>query len=262
MKKNILLTEQQLDDLLKNIFGSLGDDKSDKTEKDGGILSSLFGGLGKKSSDDSKDTEKTTKSKTTTNPPAKTSSSDFDEIVKKVIDNLEGGYYHPDMLKDGRVKDGRYGNSGETMFGIDRKAGGDINTTSAGNEFWGIIDKANARSSWKWNYMGGPLESKLKSIVPQMIKPLYDKNSNLYLTPQSREIVNSNPGLLFNFIYATWNGPGWFKKFASEINKKVANGVTDPKELLKSAIDVRRNSGNSLVSQGAKKIENITNTLA
>jgi hypothetical protein len=109
--------------------------------------------------------------------------------------------------------------------------------------------------------MGGPLESKLKSIVPQMIKPLFDKNSNLYLTPESREIVNSDSGLLFNFIYATWNGPGWFKKFASEINKKVESGVTDPKELVKASINIIKNSGNSLVSQGAKKIENITNTL-
>lgn len=243
MRKNILLTEQQLEDLLKNLFGSLGDDKS------GDFLSSIFAGLGKS---DSKNTKTS----------SKMSSSDFDEMVKKVIDNLEGGYYHPDMLKDGRVKDSRYGKSGETMFGIDRKAGGDINTTSAGDEFWGIIDNANARSNWKWNYMGGPLESKLKSIVSKMIKPLYDKNSNLFLTPESREIVNGNPGLLFNFIYATWNGPGWFKKFASEINKKVENGVTDPKELLKAAIDIRRNSGNSLVSGGAKKIENITNTLA
>jgi hypothetical protein len=40
-----------------------------------------------------------------------------------IIEKLEGGYYHPDMLTDGRIKDGRYGGSGETMFGIDRKTG-------------------------------------------------------------------------------------------------------------------------------------------
>ena len=226
-----------LSGFFKNILGNNDDDDDDN--------------------DDKKNTISPTKSSSSSSV-----SANFDEMVRKVIDNLEGGYYHPDMLKDGRVKDSRYGKSGETMFGIDRKAGGDINTTPAGNEFWGIIDDANARSNWKWNYMGGPLESKLKSIVPQMIKPLFEKNSNLYLTPESREIVNSNPGLLFNFIYATWNGPGWFKKFASEINKKVENGVRDPKDLSKTMIDVRKNSGNSLVSQGASKIENITNTLA
>ena len=29
----------------------------------------------------------------------------FSNTTKLVIDNLEGGYYHPNMLKDGRVKD-------------------------------------------------------------------------------------------------------------------------------------------------------------
>ena len=43
-----------------------------------------------------------------------------------IIDKLEGGYYHPDMLEDGRIKDSRYSASGETMMGIDRKAGGKI----------------------------------------------------------------------------------------------------------------------------------------
>jgi len=236
-KKNILISEQQLADLMNDLLG--------------GVINPTM-----VDSDKTKKNNISTKSSGSSNV-----SSDFDEMVKKVIDNLEGGYYHPDMLKDGRVKDSRYGNSGETMFGIDRKAGGDINTTPAGEKFWGIIDDANARSTWKWNYMGGPLESKLKDIVPQIIKPQFDKNSNLYLTPESREIVNGNPGLLFNFIYATWNGPGWFKKFASQINKKVEYGVTDPEELLKAAIDIRKNSGNSLVSQGASKIERITNTL-
>jgi hypothetical protein len=237
-KKNILISEQQLADLMTSLLG--------------GMISPTMG-------DSIKNKKNDTPSKSSGSSDV---STDFDEMVKKVIDNLEGGYYHPDMLKDGRIKDGRYGKSGETMFGIDRKAGGDINTTPAGNEFWSIIDDVDARYNWKWNYMGGPLESKLKSIVPKMIKPLFDKNSNIYLTPESREIVNSNPGLLFNFIYATWNGSGWFKKFATEINKKVEYGITDPEELLKAAIDIRKNSGNSLVSGGASKIERITNTLA
>jgi len=32
----------------------------------------------------------------------------FYNLSKVVIDKLEGGYFHPDMLKDGRVKDSRY----------------------------------------------------------------------------------------------------------------------------------------------------------
>ena len=30
----------------------------------------------------------------------KLSTTDFDEAVNNVIKNLEGGYYHPDMVKD------------------------------------------------------------------------------------------------------------------------------------------------------------------
>jgi len=250
MKKNILLTEQQLDDLLKNIFGSLGDDKSDKTEKDGGILSSLFGGLGKKSSDDSKDIEKTTKSKTTTKPSAKMSSSDFDEMVKKVIDNLEGGYYHPDMLKDGRVKDGRYGKSGETMFGIDRKHGSYLEKTSEGSEFWKVIDdnKADFDDSsgkvvtWGHGYDGGELKSRLLGLVAKMMQRAFEKNMDNNFDDETKKIILSDKGLKFNFYYATWNGSGYFRDFASKIKSAIKRGVTSPMELRKVAIDERRQS--------------------
>ena len=156
---------------------------------------------------------------------------DFDGIVAKVIDKLEGGYYHPDMLQDGRVRDSRYGNSGETMMGIDRKAGGDINTTPEGIEFWKLIDDANARTEWKWGYRGGALESQLRKLAGKMIKRYYDKYASRYLSGKALTIVNENPKLLFNFVYAVWNGPGWFKNFADDINLAVDKGITDPEEL-------------------------------
>ena len=50
--------------------------------------------------------------------------TDFKQSVNKVIDTLEGGYYHPNMVKDGRLKSSyKMGNSGETMMGMDRKHG-------------------------------------------------------------------------------------------------------------------------------------------
>lgn len=182
---------------------------------------------------------------------------DFDGIVAKVIDKLEGGYYHPDMLQDGRVRDERYGNSGETMMGIDRKAGGDINTTPEGIEFWKLIDDANARTEWKWGYRGGSLEPQLRKLAGKMIKRYYDKYANRYLSSKALTIVNENPKLLFNFIYAVWNGPGWFKNFADDINAAVDKGIIDPEELAKIQIKDRLDSGNSLVAQGGKKIADI-----
>jgi hypothetical protein len=182
---------------------------------------------------------------------------DFDGIVAKVIDKLEGGYYHPDMLQDGRVRDARYGNSGETMMGIDRKAGGDINTTPEGIEFWKLIDDANARTEWKWGYRGGALESQLRKLAGKMIKRYYDKYASRYLSGKALTIVNENPKLLFNFVYAVWNGPGWFKNFADDINLAVDKGITDPEELAKIQIKDRLDSGNSLVAQGGKKIADL-----
>lgn len=182
---------------------------------------------------------------------------DFDGIVAKVIDKLEGGYYHPDMLKDGRVRDSRYGNSGETMMGIDRKAGGEINTTPEGIEFWNLIDSANARTEWKWGYRGGALESQLRKLAGRMIKRYYDKYASRYLSSKALTIVNENPKLLFNFVYAVWNGPGWFKNFAEDINSAVDKGITDPEELAKIELKDRLNSGNSLIAQGGKKIADL-----
>jgi hypothetical protein len=181
----------------------------------------------------------------------------FLDTVTLVIDNLEGGYYHPQMLKDGRVKDTRYSSSGETMFGIDRKAGGSINTTPAGKEFWGVIDNAGASKSWKWNYKGGNLGGKLKELAAKIIYPEYIRMSNRYLSPEARKIVDSDRRLLFNFIYATWNGEGWFERFAKPINAAVKNGVTDVDALTKIAVERRTSSTNSLIAQGGRKISDL-----
>jgi hypothetical protein len=189
-------------------------------------------------------------------------SGDKNELAKLVINKLEGGYYHPDMLRDGRVKDSRYGNSGETMFGMDRKNGGNLTTSSAGKQFWSLIDNANARSSWKWNYGGGELRPQLLQLASQMIIPQYQNFSKRYLSPQALNIVNSDKALTFNFLYATWNGSGWFRKFANKINDAVNRGITLPQVLSKIALDARSQSGNSLIAQQTNKIGNIMNNLA
>lgn len=192
----------------------------------------------------------------------------FNKTVNLVIDNLEGGYYHPQMLNDGRVKDSRYKASGETMFGIDRKMGGDINTSAAGKNFWNIIDNANASSTWKWNYKGGNLSNQLKTLVSDMMFPLYTSLSSRYLDSKPKDIINNDERLLFHFIYGTWNGSGWFKKFAEDINKAVKNGITDTNQLTQIAIDSRTKEGlksgtkpNSLIAQGGKKIAELFGTL-
>ena len=192
------------------------------------------------------------------------SKDSFSKITGMVIAELEGGYYHPDMLKDKRVKDGRFAGSGETMFGMDRRTGTDFANTAAGKEFWSIIDNENARENWRHGYSGGKHAAKLKQLVIDQIKPFYDKFINRYLTNDAKEIVKKSGKLQFHFIYATWNGEGWFKKFATDINDAVNNGITLPKQLERVAIDSRTKEGlkkgqspNSLIAQGGQKVENI-----
>lgn len=194
--------------------------------------------------------------------------SDFDKMCNIVIDNLEGGYYHPDMLADGRIKDSRYGASGETMFGMDRKTGGWETQGPDAQAFWKLIDDSGARTNWKYGYMGGPLEPQLRELVAKMMKPLFQRYMGTYMSEPARAIVMTDPGLTFNFVYAVWNGPGWFQRFARVMNEKVAAGVTDPKELLNIAVETRKNwsssnaASNSLIAQGGRKIEKIVSNMA
>lgn len=212
---------------------------------------------------------------------------DFIRIVGQVIDNLEGGYYHPAMLQDGRLNvsnSAAYSTSGETMFGLDRSAGHELfystprpsNTVSqdvqmiesnaykykndAAAEFWGTIDKAGAKTKWKWNYLGGDLNGSLKSLAGQIMKPNYEKLANQYLG-KNRPVAESDPRLAFHFVYACWNGPGWFKKFASDMNAAIAAGKTNPDDLANVALDSRIKEGlqpgsppNALIKQGGEKI--------
>lgn len=188
----------------------------------------------------------------------------YNSMAELVIDELEGGYYHPDMLKDGRVKDSRYASSGETMYGIDRKNGGTVNTNEAGKQFWTIIDGSGARGTWQWNYKGGNLAPQLRPLAASAIWPSFKTLYDAYLSRAAKAIVEKSNRLLFHFIYATWNGAGWFKKFASDINEAVDKGMTSEDDLIQVAIDSRTKEGlksgsppNSLIAQTGRKIAGI-----
>ena len=214
------------------------------------------------------------------------SGSDYESIVKSVIDNLEGGYYHPNMRQKDPDKFSVYGRSGETMFGLDRFAGHGLfySTPRIGKdpvsdleniesdkyqyksndakEFWETIDSANAKDSWPWNYRGGQYENKLEELAGKIMRPEFESLFGQYLSRPAQEIVKRDPRLMYHFVYAAWNGSGWFKKFARDVSTAVSNGTTDPAILAKIAIDSRTKEGlsdgsapNQLIAQGGKKIE-------
>jgi hypothetical protein len=183
-----------------------------------------------------------------------TISGDFKKMTELVINKLEGGYFNPQWHKSSGM-----GDSGETMFGIDRKHGGTLNTSNPGIEFWDLIDKNKDRRVWKRYYRGGNLEQRLIDLVVKIMEPHFNKLADKYLSPEAKNIVMKSNSLLFHFIYASWNGSGFFQKFANAINEEVAKGNTSVSELKKVAIQSRRNSA---VSGSASKIENIMNSLS
>jgi hypothetical protein len=187
--------------------------------------------------------------------PTTSNVSSWEKVADKIIDKIEGGYYNPDKHSTRGM-----GDSGETMFGIDRKYAGKLNETPEGKEFWSLIDKADAKNKWAWNYKGGPLEPKLKNLAIKMIKKNYDDFSKRYMSDETVKIVNSDEGLLTHLGYATWNGQGWFRRFAETINKEVQRGNKDPKKLLKKGLMDRKESGNRLIASSAEKIESIIGT--
>ena len=216
----------------------------------------------------------------------------FKTVTKLVIDKLEGGYFHPNMRTANPKKFGAYHRSGETMFGLDRHAGHGLYystprksddvlsnlkniesgvyqyKTPEAKEFWTTIDTANAKNNWQWLYRGGGLEDKLKDLTAEIMLPSYEANAKNYLDVTAREIVEKDNRLLFHFIYASWNGSGWFKKFATDMNKAVSSGITDADKLSQVALDSRLKEGlrkgslpNSLIAQGGNKIAKIFDSL-
>ena len=169
-----------------------------------------------------------------------------------IIDKFEGGYWNNDTTKPKSQKcvkhpdDPMYDNSGETMFGIDRRAG-NWDSNPKGREFFELIDneKENYENieefcqTWRWNYNGGSLQSELKSRAGDLMLTVYENNKNAF-TPEALEEVESNKRLLFHFAYACWNGSGVFQSFAEDINNAVESGLSGD-ELVDVAIESRNN---------------------
>jgi peptidoglycan hydrolase-like protein with peptidoglycan-binding domain len=172
-----------------------------------------------------------------------TSPQEIKDMVYVIINNIEGGYYHPNMKEKNPEKFRLFSSSTETMFGMDRYSG-DWEKTSAGKQFFSILDSEDAANKWSYNYKledNPTLAKKLKDLSADMINEKFEDYKNRYFSKESLSIVEGDAGLTFNFLYATYNGPLWFQKFANEINEEVSNGNTDPKSLLKVAINTRKN---------------------
>lgn len=205
------------------------------------------------------DLSKVQKNRESTGGPIN-SSLEFRDAVETITNKLEGGYFHPYMKASNPSKFAWMGDSGETMFGMDRKHGRQESNSSAGVEFWSLIDSEDAKRNWKYGYAledNPTLRDRLLDLVTQIMEPSFIELSNRYLSDEAKNIIMSDPKLYFNFAYASYQGSGWFQKFAKKFNKKVEDGVTDIDELRDYALQIRRESGNNIISGSGNKIEKI-----
>jgi hypothetical protein len=179
--------------------------------------------------------------------------SEFNKATKSVIDSLEGAYVNPSQLTNKREKR-VFSKSGETMFGIDRKTGGKLNTSDAGRKFWELIDANKKKNPEKWTryYDGGEIKGQLQDLASQMMEPEFERLFKVHFSPKEQQIIKSDPRLFFHFAYATWNGPGWFRKFANSIKREIRQGNTDTNSLFNIAIDDRKDAGEIIGSKADK----------
>lgn len=188
-----------------------------------------------------------------------------EDFVNIIIDNLEGGYYHPDMKS--KLKNGdRMLDSGETMYGLDRKRGGnDVTSSAAGLEFWNLVDAAYTPYHGNTSYYNDKADGtkipasigkRLKHLAAVIILDRYERYKSV-LSAEALKIVEKSPKLLFQFVYACYNGQGNFNRFANVVNNAVAQGITDANTLFQLVQESRRQKG-GLFAEGADKIDVIT----
>lgn len=180
-----------------------------------------------------------------------TSSGDnWMDVTKKVIKKFEGGYWNPECSKypgsKHPGKTGMYSRSGETMFGLDREAGRIESVSPDGAKFFARIDEEKKKLGmdefcriWRWNYIPEePLKTELMDLAAKTMKFLYERNASNFFKGKTREVVEASKPLLLHFSYATWNGPGFFQKFAQTMNQAIEAGKP-MKELIQIAKDDR-----------------------
>ena len=196
--------------------------------------------------------------------------SRFYDYTDLIIGKYEGGYYHPHMMRDdpARFPASVYGKSGETMYGIDRDAGGSINTGAAGREFWGLIDAQQASTRWGWNYKPtGELDKRLRRLCAEIMYGVYSSYVLGRLSDKAKKLVDKSPRLQAHLFYGCWNGIGYLvgfsgvKGFVTIINEAVANGTRDLGKLEAIALESRRKHPYSFMRERAKNMEAIYSRL-
>jgi hypothetical protein len=234
--KKVLLTETQLKDVILSLVAKIlnvDEEKLKKEKIDTKKIEDKLGDFLKNKEEEESDSEL-----------EGDVDSNWMKITRKVIDKLEGGYWNPVCGHP----TSKMGKSTETMFGLDR-FNGNIESTEDGKKFFKIIDNEKKRlgmrnfcKTWKWLYRGGELEDKLEALAAKIMKHYFDRNMENYVKDSNtKNKILKNKGLLLHMSYASWNGPGFFQRFAKSLEQGVKKGMSNT-ELIDLAIKDRSNS--------------------
>lgn len=202
----------------------------------------------------------------------------YADLVKLIIDNLEGGYYHPDMYTANPSMFARaaaeYQRSGETMYGFDRKNGapGVTTATSDGVKFWNLVDKYykphhgdtkywNDKADGKKSDIPASVGAQLKQYATGVMKYLFEKNLKFF-DEDVKKIVLNDPSLLLQFFYATYNGSGNFQNWANILNNAYKSGNKDPNKYWDLVQAARRAKSSSVFKQGADILDRLRTQVA
>lgn len=214
----------------------------------------------------------------------------FQYIANFIIDNLEGGYYHPDYyIKGAYTQTGKkipaqsfinagYSRSGETLYGLDRHAGWNMWYSSnrktdnvqenlkyiysnvyqyANNDakqFWTTLDRLDARHKWYYNSMGGNDRKLLQELCIKMMYQYFLKNVWSKLDNKGKELVIKDNKLALNYVYSAWNGIVYSNYYNNIFNQEIKKGVTDSTKINNQIINARATSKSGLIRDSATKI--------
>ena len=173
-------------------------------------------------------------------------------------------------VKNGIIKPGMglFSNSGETLYGIDRSNndGGKEDKKNWSN-FWNLVDayKTTKLPGEKVSFMTCDWEfepNKNSNFNKLAAKYAFDFMYNRYLkfsknffTSSQISFFEKDARLRFHFIYACFNGYGFFKNFAHSYKNHLTQ-TQNYDQLVKLCLNDRLNYGNKLIAQGGGNIKN------
>lgn len=195
----------------------------------------------------------------------------FKTIADNIIQYIEGGYFHPDMAADGRMKfrteeiRKTYLKSGETLYGIDRKTFNPNEAYKVSKQaedldfikFWELVDQYKLRQIIRrWNSFPDLDKDKiLRGLLYKFQNRWYTFLLNRYLTNEAKQLVKDYPGLKLQMIYSSWNGSGFFQKFGRIINQ---NTTADP-DIIYDKIQQARMLEAEVIRNGVPKLDRVAN---